>query len=217
MSKPNASYIGDAALKQLLARYRCPTPFHVVRMRFWGAIVNPALEVSPVKMIAGLWPSGLPTFAAADEANAFFQAFMGLWNDLARFQSASPPLRLQRIGKVASRAALQAAAKLRVQELYDGFMLGFTGGNGQMDVPLGVSDLLARIEKGIELLAAMRNTFAEPPGPEDAAILAELSGVFPAVDRAVHADLNAIAIAVKEWRLVQPRVHNAAGGGPGMN
>ncbi len=38
--------------------------------------------------------------------------------------------------------------------------------------------------------------FAKPPGPEDAAMLAELGGIFPEVDRAVQADLNAIAVAV---------------------
>jgi hypothetical protein len=217
MSKPKASYIGDAALKQLLARYRCPTPFHVVRMRFWGAIVSPALEVSPVKTIAGLWPGGLPTFAAADEANAFFQAFMGLWNNLARFQNPSLPLRLQKVGKVATREALHAAAKLRVEELYDGFMLGFTGGNRQLDVPLGVGDLLARVEKGIELLATTRNTFAKPPGPEDGPILAELGALFPESDRAVQADIKAIAAVVKEWREDQHDKHNPTAGGGIMN
>jgi hypothetical protein len=82
-------------------------------------------------------------------------------------------------------------------------MHGFTGGNQEIDVPPGVGDLLARIEKGIELLATTRNTFAKPPAPEDAAMLAELSAVFPEIDRAVHADLNAIAVAVKNWRREQ--------------
>jgi hypothetical protein len=59
--------------------------------------------------------------------------------------------------------------------------------------------------KGIELLATTRNTFAKPPGPEDAAMLAELGGIFPEVDRAVQADLNAIAVAVKDWRKDQLR------------
>ena len=70
-------------------------------------------------------------------------------------------------------------------------------------MPPGVGDLLARIEKGIELLATTRNTLSKPPGPEDAAMLAELSGIFPEVDRAVQADLNATAVAVKNWRKEQ--------------
>ncbi len=72
-------------------------------------------------------------------------------------------------------------------------------------MPPGISDLLRRVEKSIELLATARNTFAKPPGPEDAAMLAQLGGIFPEVDRAVHADLNAIAVAIRDWRKVQLR------------
>jgi hypothetical protein len=201
MPKPKFPYAGDAALKRLLERYHCPAPFHVVRMRFWGEIVSPSLQSSPIKTIESFWPNGLPTFEDSGEANAFFQALMSLWNNVARFQDGS--LKLQKIDKVDTREALHTAAKLRVEELHDGFMHGFTGGNRQIDVPLGVGDLLARIEKGIELLAMTRNTFAKPPGPDDAAMLAELGGIFPEVDRAVQADLNAIAVAVKNWRREQ--------------
>jgi hypothetical protein len=92
---------------------------------------------------------------------------------------------------------------LRVEELYDGFMQGFTGCDQQFDAPPGVAELLRRVEKGIELLATTRNTSARQPGPEDDAMLAELKAVFPEVDRAVHVDLNAIAVAVKNWRKEQ--------------
>lgn len=201
MPKPKFPYAGDAALKRLLERYHCPAPFHVVRMRFWGEIVSPSLQASPIKTIESLWPNGLPTFEDGNEANAFFQALMSLWNNVARFQDGL--LKLQKIDKTDTREALHAAAKLRVEELYDGFMQGFTGGNEQLDVPPGVGDLLGRVEKSIELLATTRNTFAKPPGPEDAVMLAELSSVFPEIDRAVHADLNAIAVAVKNWRKEQ--------------
>ena len=110
---------------------------------------------------------------------------------------------LQKVNKLDTRETLHAAAKLRVEELLDGFMHGFTGGNHKIDVPPGVGNLLARIEKCIELLATMRNTYAKPPAPEDAAMLAELSAVFPEIDRAVHVDVNAIAVAVKNWRREQ--------------
>jgi len=123
---------------------------------------------------------------------------MSLWNNVARFQDGS--LKLQKVDKVDTCEALHAAAKLRFEELQDGFMHGFTRGNREIDVPPVVGDLLRRAEKSIELLAMTRNTFAQLPGTEDAAMLAELGGVFPEVDRAVQADLNAIAIAVKEWR-----------------
>lgn len=205
MPKPKFPYAGDGAIRKLLERHRCPTPFHVVRMRFWGEIVSPSLQASPIKTIESFWPNGLPTFGNADEANAFFQSLIGLWNSLARFQGGSPPLKLQKVDRVDTREALHAAAKLRVEELHDGFMHGFTGGAQELDVPPGVGNLLARVEKGIELLATTRNTFAKPPGPDDADMLAELGRAFPEVDRAVQADLNAIAAAVTRWRRDQMR------------
>ena len=64
-------------------------------MRFWGEIVSPSRHASPIKTIENLWTSGLPTFDDAAEANAFFQALMGLWNNVARFQGGSPPLKLR--------------------------------------------------------------------------------------------------------------------------
>jgi hypothetical protein len=36
-------------------------------------------------------------------------------------------------------------------------------------------------------------------------MLAELGGIFPEIDQAVQADLNAIAVAVKDWRKDQLR------------
>ncbi len=200
MAKPKFPYVGDAAMRRFLKLHNCPTPFHVARMRFWGEIASPSLQVSPVKTISSLWPDGLPTFENGDETNRFFQTLMGLWNRMARHQDASSPVKLQTVDRPSTRDALREAAAMRVDELYDGFMHGFTGGHREMDVPPGVADLLSRVEKGIELFATTRNTFAKPPGPDDAEMLMELARVFPEVDHAVQADLNAIAVAVKEWR-----------------
>jgi len=200
MKKPNLPYIGDSVMRRFLERHGCSKPFHVVRMRFWGEIVSPSLKVSPVATVQGLWPAGLPEFANERDANDFFQTMLGLWNRMAKFQTGSPGVKLQKIGRLDTREGLRDAANLRVEELHDGFLHGFTGGGEHIDVPPGVGEILARVEKGIELLARARNTFRRPPGPDDAAMLAELGGVFPEVDRAVHADLNAIAAAVREWR-----------------
>jgi hypothetical protein len=169
-------------------------------MRFWGEIVSPSLKASPIATIQSLWPNGLPEFASEREANDFFQTMLGLWNRMAKFQDGSPGVRLQKVGDLDTREGLRDAANTRVEELLDGFFHGFTGGNEHIDVPPGVGDILARVEKGIELLAMTRNTFAKPPGPDDAGMLAELGGVFPEVDRAVQTDLNAIAMTVTRWR-----------------
>ncbi len=107
MPKPKFPYAGDAALKRLLERYRSPAPFHVVRMRFWGEIVSPSLKASPIKTIESFWPNGLPTFNDGEEANAFFQPLMSLWNNVARFQDGS--LKLQKVDKVRQSADRCAA------------------------------------------------------------------------------------------------------------
>jgi hypothetical protein len=196
-------YLGDDATRRLLLRYGCPTPFHVVRMRYWGEIVSPSLPKYPIRIIESLWPGGLPTFGSPDEAAAFFQAMFGLWNHLAEFRTGTPPIKLQKPGSIASRRGLYVAAKTRVEELNKGFMRGFTGGKRKMDVSTGVAELLSRIEKGIELLATARNTFVRPPGPEDAGVQAEFRTIFPRIDRALHDDLNAIATAVHRWEMQQ--------------
>lgn len=200
MRRPKFPYVGDAAIRRFLARYDCPTPFHVVRMRFWGAIVSPSHDVSPIKVIESLWPSGLPKFGDADEANGFFQTLMGLWNRMARHQDALALVKLQAVTKLLTRDALHDAAALRVEELRDGFVRGFTGGNRDMDVPPGVTDLLAQVEKAIELLAMTRNTIARPPGPDDAEMVAQLERAIFEVDRALHTDFNPIAVAMRGWR-----------------
>src|SRR5215813_12777411 len=62
MREPKSEYVGDDAVKRLLRRYRCPAPFHVVRMRFWGAIASPSSEISMITIIQRLWSNGPPQF-----------------------------------------------------------------------------------------------------------------------------------------------------------
>jgi len=200
MRKPKSAYVGDAALKRLLQRYRCPAPFHVVRMRFWGAIASPSAEISIITTMQRLWSNGPPEFAGVREANAFLRPMMSLWNELTRYQDGSPKLELEKIGPIDTREKLHAATKLRVEELYDGFFEGFTDGKAQFDVPQGTAKIVHRVERAIEALATTRNTFAKPPRRDDEAIFAECAGAFPTIDAAVQDDLNAIAVAIKRWR-----------------
>jgi hypothetical protein len=66
MPKAKFSYVGDAALKRLVERFGCPVPFHVVCMRFWGEIVSPLLQTSPIKTIESF---GRTAFRPAITAN----------------------------------------------------------------------------------------------------------------------------------------------------
>jgi len=200
VKKPSLPYVGDPAMRRFLERHGCSKLFHVVRMRFWGEIVSPSIKVSPIATIQGLWPGGLPEFESEREANDFFQTMLGLWNRMAKFQDGSPGVKLQKLGSLDTREALRDAANLRIEELRDGFLHGFMGGDEQIDVPSGVGELLRRVENGIEFLATTRNTLAKPSGPDDAQMLIELARIFPQVDHAAHADLNTIAVAVRKWR-----------------
>jgi hypothetical protein len=59
----------DKEVRILLEHYRCPVPFHEVRTRFLGNIATPALGVSPIKIVEGLWGGELPEFNSIDAAN----------------------------------------------------------------------------------------------------------------------------------------------------
>jgi hypothetical protein len=203
MARPKIPYVGDDAVRKLLDRYACPAPFHVVRLRFLGEIMSPAVKVSPTDTIMSLWNGELPVFDSTQDASAFFEGMFGLWNHMVRQHGTGRSVRLAKIGPFDTREGMRAAAATRVEELYQGFLRGLVGENEAIDLPAGVPGLLARIEKGIELLARARNTFAHPAGPDDAAILAELANVFPIVDRALQEDLNAVVVAMARWRRQQ--------------
>ena len=204
MPKQIPAYVGDEAIKRLLVHYRCPTPFHAARMRLWGAIASPLPDVSPVAVLASLWNNDPPPFADAEEARVFVQVTTSFWNTLVGLQDGSPPVKLQKIGKLDSREAMHAAAKLRVEELLNGFIQGFTGGKEELDVPEGVSARVHHIERAIEIWAGWRSTFAAPPTSDDAAMRAEFIRQLPILDEAVEADLNAIAVAIRAWRTQPP-------------
>ena|SRR5712672_44874 len=46
---------GDEEARTLLARYKCPIPFHEVRTRFLGNVATPVASTSPVKIMENLW------------------------------------------------------------------------------------------------------------------------------------------------------------------
>ena len=199
MREQKSEYVGDDALKRLLRRYRCPAPFHVVRMRFWGAIASPSPDISFIPVVQRLWSDGRPEFPNARDVNAFLQQMQSLWNELTRYQDGSPTLELTKVGPIDTPKGLHAATKLRVEELYDGFLEGFTDGKTELDVPPGTAAIVHSVEKAIEVLASIRNTFARP-GEADEEMFAECVRGFSLVDPAVQVDLNAIAVAVKKCR-----------------
>ena len=149
----NPAPVSDEQVRTLLERYACPVPFHEVRTRFLGNIASPAMEVSPIKIVADLWGGELPEFETIDAANELIGALIaGLWNRLTRHQDRAAPFRLTRIEAAASREGLAAVALMRRQEL-DGFIEGLFGRKEEMDFP-------ERAHRSLSDLAEMRALFA---------------------------------------------------------
>lgn len=86
------SEVTEQQLQALLTRHACPTPLHVLRMRFLGAIASPQLDISPIKTLERSWGGALPEFTSQKNVEELIQAFVeGLWNQLSQHQNASSP------------------------------------------------------------------------------------------------------------------------------
>jgi hypothetical protein len=82
-------------LQALLTQHACPTPLHILRMRFLGAIASPQLDASPTRVLEQAWGGSLPEFTSQDDAEEMIQAFVeGLWNQLVQHRNVSTPFRL---------------------------------------------------------------------------------------------------------------------------
>ena len=142
----------DEDVRALLARYRCPVPFHEVRTRFLGNVTSPAMSSSPIKMVEDLWGGELPAFDSMDAANELISALvMGLWNRMTRHQDRDSPFRLTRIETAPTREALATLALMRVQEI-EGFVHGLFGREEEIDLP-------ERAHRALDDLGKMRALF----------------------------------------------------------
>ena len=142
MKKPALKYVGDKRIRDLLARYACPVPFHAVRTRLLGNIATPRLDASSVQTVKDLWGGELPGFDDMDAVNLLFQDLMSLWNNLAKHQSRSKPFKLSREGTGSSDDDLRRLCEIRTAEL-EGFIDGLFGADEDVD-------LLERAVEGME-------------------------------------------------------------------
>jgi hypothetical protein len=133
MKQPSLKYVGDKRIRNLLARYACPVPFHAVRTRLLGNIATPRLDASPVQTVKDLWGGELPEFDDMDAVNLLFQDLMSLWNSLAKHQSRSKPFKLSREGMGSSDDDLRRLCEVRTEEL-EGFIDGLFGADEDVDL-----------------------------------------------------------------------------------
>ena len=171
MSHSNPTGPGSATekdVRSLLARYRCPTPFHVVRSRFMGEIATPRLGVSPLGALTQIWGDEMPVFASQEDVEEVTRILVqGLWNRLADHQSSRNPFRLTRFEVMPTRQALHDLALVRAQEI-DGFVDGLFGPEDEMMLP-------QKAHEAVQALAELHSMFGgtaelladgEKPAPE---------------------------------------------------
>lgn len=150
MKKPPIKYVGDKRVRDLLARYACPIPFHAVRTRLLGNIASPRLDASPVQTIKDLWGGELPEFDDMDAVNLLFQDLMSLWNNLAKHQSRSKPFKLSREVSGSTDDDLRILCEVRTEEL-EGFVDGLFGADEELD-------LIERAVEGMEQIEGINAT-----------------------------------------------------------
>jgi hypothetical protein len=134
MKHPPTNYVGDAKVRDLLEKYDCPVPYHVIQTRFLGNIATPGRDVSPIEVFKNLWGGKLPEFDDMDAVNELFQSLMSLWNHLTRHQSRSKPFRLSRVTVGSSPDNLRRLCQTRTEEI-EGFAEGMFGEEEEIDLP----------------------------------------------------------------------------------
>lgn len=175
-------------VRRLLARYQCPTPFHVVRSLFMGNITSPRLNATPLGALAQIWGGEMPVFTSEEDVEEVAMTLVqGLWNRLADHQNARDPFRLTRFEVLPTRQALHDLALLRVQEL-DGFVDGLFGPEDEMLLPQKAHDAVQALADLYSMFSGAAELLADEakPAPEH-----ELKDLLR--------NLQQLSIAADEW------------------
>ncbi len=199
MKRQTFKYPGDAAFQRLLEKYNCPTPFHVVRMRFLGEIASLDFGASPIKTIESFWDGELPVFDHKDEASTLFQTMMSLWNRMARHQD-GVLVKLVRPKKLREWDDITAALRVRAEEIRDGFLVGFSGSGGVQHLPQGLEEALHGLTEIAERFEEAAERVQGPQRVEDKMSFDDYRQLIEVRTKEVESLLTAIMRASKELR-----------------
>lgn len=189
-------YIGDDKMQKMLSHYHCEMPLNVVKLRFAGAVCSPHLELRPSDVISSLWPAGAePRLQTKEEAELFFKFFMGLWDEMYAKVSENK-VSLPALGKLDS-PKLTAACHERFEQIEQGFVEGFWGGQSDLKIPAYIAEILDSLSD----LAALYPTFATRAATEKD--LKNLSDAVAHTDKLVN---RSLAFIIENF--VQPRMEN---------
>ena len=209
MGRKRFKYAGDAAFKAFLRRYDCPTPFHVVRMRFVGWVASPALAASPLPIIEALWLGGLPVFDGEREANAFFESFAGLINQMTRHERGIR-VKMAKLPTPRDVESLTGAFRIRAEEIREGFIIGYWGGAEEEQAPEEQDASLQELkEYAAECDEAVAELQALPAGDTKSA-LAEYGQGLEELTKDAERELSFLV-----WAATVLRADELAGGGTG--
>ena len=199
-SHPLSARVTDQQIQALLTRFGCPTPMHVLRMRFLGAIASPRMEVSPIQLVTKAWGGELPEFASEDEAEELFQALLGgWWNRLSEYQNSRSPFRLPRSEVKPTRHALLDLAQTRSQEL-TGFVDGLFGDDEEMDMPEKAHEALTTLAEIHSMFAGALALLGNESVPAPASELTALLRNFQKMTITADEEINRIIQSCKRAR-----------------
>ena len=203
MPPPNRGswvHVSDQQIQALLTRYQCPTPMHVLRMRFLGAMASPRMQVSPLQLITQAWGGKLPEFASEADAEELLQALLrGWWNRLSEHQNARSPFRLPRTEVKPKRQALLELAQTRSQELAD-FVDGLFGDDEEMDMPEKAHEALTTLAEIHSMFAGALALLGNESVPAPASELTALLRNFQKMTITADEEINRIIQSCKRAR-----------------
>jgi len=200
LSKPKMTGASDAEVIALLNRYKCPTPFHVVRTRFLGNIASPVLGASPMETVKQLWGGELPEFDSLEAVNELLSVLVnGLWNRLTAHQSSRNPFRLLRFDVAQTREGLKHFALVRKQEL-DGFVEGLFGDKEHIDLPERAHEALGALAEIRAILAGALDLLDDLSKPAESDDLKALVHNIQELTIIVEKEINKINLSCKRAR-----------------
>lgn len=144
--KSQNNYIGDDKFAKMLEHYNCHTPINIVKMRFFGAICSPNMNLRPSDVISSFWAEGQsPRLETKDEAELFFKFFMGLWDDCfdkVKNNKVSLPYH-----RFKGKEELKKLCQARYDEIESGFAEGFWGGCEDLKIPAYIAEIIDSISE----------------------------------------------------------------------
>lgn len=190
----------ELAVRALLAKHKCPVPYHEVRTRFLGNIATPQFAASPMQIVKNLWGGELPAFDSMDEVNELLDILInGVWNELIRHQKCSLPFKLTPVSWEPSAESLGQFGRVRQQEL-DGFVEGLFAREAVIDLPERAHVALRLLGEMRAMMAGICDLATRIPRPEDPTKLATTFKGLRELNRIMETEINEAVLSCTRAR-----------------